>query len=357
MHILIQKITFKAIAIANPMAIILAGDVGGTKTLLRLAETQAESNPKVLYESRYLSASYEHLSLAVRVFYNEVKAQLGYLPQPSQACFGIAGPVVDNTSELTNLGWLLDSKNLSETLEIEKVQLINDFAAVGYGVLGLEATDLHTLQVGKAIAKAPIAIIGAGTGLGEAFLAWGEHGYEVYSTEGGHVDFSPRTDLEMGLLKYLINRYERVSVERVASGMGVVAIYQYLRDSEFAEELEELGQLIRNWEMGKSEIDPAAAIAQAAEKKDILAEQTMGMFVSAYGAEAGNFALKLLPYGGLYIAGGIAPKILPLLQQGYFLAAIKRKGRVSYLLDNVPIHIVLNPDVGLIGAMLSAARL
>lgn len=339
------------------MALILAGDVGGTKTLLRLAEVRVEGNPQPLYEARYSSTSCEHLSVMVRRFLGTAKDRLGYDPKPIAACFGIAGPVVNDTSNLTNLGWSLDRSNLESDLGIASVRLINDFAAIGYGVLGLEASDLYTLQAGNPLPKAPIAIIGAGTGLGEAYLTWGEGSYEVYPTEGGHVDFAPRTELEIGLLKYLQLRYERISVERVVSGKGIVPIYQFLRDINFETESPELRQLVRDWELDRTDTDPAEAISRAAlEKSDLLAEQAMLVFVGAYGAEAGNLALKLLPYGGLYVAGGIAAKILPLLQQGQFLSAIKRKGRVSPLLDRVPIHIVLNPEVGLIGATLYAAR-
>ncbi|CAN1211145.1 glucokinase [Tumidithrix helvetica PCC 7403] len=340
------------------MGIILAGDVGGTKTLLCLAEPQAEGNPKVLFEARYPSASYEHLSLMVRVFLHQAQEELGYEPQPSKACFGIAGPVIDGTSELTNLGWLLESQHLSEELNIEGVKLINDFAAIGYGVLGMQKSDLCTLQEGKAIAKAPIAILGAGTGLGQAFLTWHGNSYEVYASEGGHADFAPQTEIEIGLLKYLVSRYSRVSVERVVSGKGIVDIYRYLRDSEFAQESEQICDLVHNCDLGKSDQDPAATISAAAlAKEDVISEQTMLLFTKLYASEAGNMALRLLPYGGLYIAGGIAPKILPLLQQPQFLAAIKRKGRVSYLLDNIPIHIVTHAGIGLIGAMLYADRL
>jgi glucokinase len=265
---------------------------------------------------------------------------------------------------LTNLNWFLEARRLEKELAIARIRLINDFAAVGYGILGLETTDLHTLQEVTPQPDAPIAVLGAGTGLGEGFLIQQPGGYQVFASEGGHTDFAPRTGLEFQLLQYLLEKYDiqRISVERVVSGQGIVAIYQFLRDRQIAPESAEIGQVIRTWEQetGRSEksVDPAATIAQAAlEKRDRLSEQTLQMFVDAYGAEAGNLALKLLPYGGLYVAGGIAAKILPLIKEGQFLRAFGQKGRVSSLLERVPVHVILNPQVGLIGAAIGASRL
>jgi glucokinase len=228
----------------------------------------------------------------------------------------------------------------------------------------LETKDLHTLQAATPQLDAPIAVIGAGTGLGEGFLIQQNGDYRVFSTEGGHTDFSPRTGLEFQLLQYLREKYDiqRISVERVVSGQGIVAIYQFLRDRQIAPESPEIGQVIKTWEQetGRSEksVDPAAVIAKAAlENRDRLCEQTMQLFVDAYGTEAGNLALKLLPYGGLYVAGGIAAKNLELIKEGQFLRAFSQKGRVSPLLERVPVHIVLNPQVGLIGAAICASKI
>ena len=359
------------------MTMILAGDIGGTKTLLRLADKDANGFT-VLYEQRFPSTSYANFLDLVREFLATATINLGELPSLSAACFGIAGPVRDRgsklTTQLTNLGWTLDSDRLAEALNLDlrKVSLINDFVAVGYGVLGLQPHDLYTLQDGngdgdvkeRLKARSPIGVIGAGTGLGEAYLGWNGDRYEVYATEGGHTDFAPRNELEIELLQYLQKRHDRVSVERVVSGMGIVAIYQFLRDRQAAPESAEIAERVRLWESGDIEAEAAAAIANAAldnyginseTNVDHLATQTMQMFVEAYAAEVGNLALKLIPKGGLYIAGGIAPKILPLLQDGNFLQILKGKGRVSPVLADIPIHIVLNPEVGLIGAMLYAA--
>lgn len=339
------------------MALVLAGDIGGTKTLLRLADTENKNIPSKLVEASYRSNDYEHLTAIVQKFLISAQDHLGYSPQPQTACFGIAGPVVNNTSELTNLGWLLEGDRLAIALDIGQVSLINDFAAVGYGIAGLESHDLHTLQTGQPQPQAPIAIIGAGTGLGEGWLTWSDGSYQVHSSEGGHSSFAPRDQLDLDLVQYLLRRHEHVSVERVVSGQGIVSIYQFLRDSQFAVDTIGLAQIVSDWESGIGTVDPAAAISQAGlEQRDRLATQTMLMFVKAYGAEAGNLALKLLPYGGLYIAGGIAAKILPLIQQGEFMAAFQQKGRMQSLLAHIPLHIILNPNVGLIGSTLYAAR-
>ncbi len=343
------------------MAIVLAGDIGGTKTLLRLAEKKPEGFT-VLYEQRFAGADYANFSDVLREFIANFKKHLGDLPRLSGACFGIAGPIRDRdsklTAQLTNLGWSFDSDRLAEELHIDRVILINDFVAVGYGVLGLQPEDLCTLQKGKVAERSPIGVIGAGTGLGEAYLGWNDDRYEVYATEGGHTDFAPRNALEIELLQYLLKRHDRVSVERVASGTGIVAIYQFLRDRHTIAESPEIAEKVQRWEAGETDSEAAAAIANAAlNNGDRLAIQTMQIFVESYAAEIGNLALKLIPNGGLYIAGGIAPKILPLLQDQQFLQVLKNKGRVSGVLEDIPIHVVLNPEVGLIGAMLHGASL
>ena len=353
--------------------LLLAGDIGGTKTILRLVEVaqssagkgsggcfeQAQNEFKTIYEATYLSGNYPDLVPIVEQFLTAAQQKA-----PEAACLAIAGPVFNNTSKLTNLNWFLDNQRLQQELEIKQVSLINDFAAVCYGVLGLKSSDIYSLQSATAYNQAPIGVIGAGTGLGEGFLVPDNGSYQVVATEGGHTDFAPRSELEWQLLQYIQERYriDRVSVERVVSGQGIVAIYQFLRDSQFATELPEVGEKVKIWEQQVEKgqertVDPAAIISQTAlHKSDALCEKTMQMFVEAYGAEVGNFALKLLPYGGIYIAGGIAAKILPLMQEDRFLAALKQKGRMSTLLEQMPVHIVLNPQVGLLGSVRYATR-
>jgi glucokinase len=346
------------------MTLLLAGDIGGTKTILRLVQATSVTDTRTLQEQRYSSHEYPDLVPMVKTFLATCEKALGRKFAIQAACFAIAGPVVNETSKVTNLGWFLTADRLSEELAIAKVSLINDFAAVGYGVLGLGDVDLCTLQVGASECNAPIAVIGAGTGLGQGFLIHSGHQYQVFSSEGGHADFAPRNELEFQLSRYLLDKFhiDRISVERVVSGQGIVSIYQFLRDRQFASEDAEIAQAIRQWEAeaGRSEktVDAGAVIGQGAlEKADRLCQQTLQLFVEAYGAEAGNLCLKLLPYGGLYIAGGIAAKIQPLMQSGAFLQAFTQKGRMAPLLERVPIHLVLNPRVGLVGAAIAAARL
>lgn len=351
------------------MTLLLAGDIGGTKTILQLVEaTSGESMTSVelrsIHENRYSSHDFPDLIPIVQKFLQEASEKIGQKPIPEKACFAIAGPIVNNTVKLTNLPWILDAKLMEGELGISHVSLINDFEAVGYGILGLTSNDLYTLQKGQPQSDTPIAVIGAGTGLGECFLIRGAGTVKVYPTEGGHADFAPRSELEFYLLKYLLAKHgiDRVSVERVVSGMGVVAIYQFLRDRQSATESPQIAELVRKWEkeIGSNEmtVDPGAVIGKAGlEKSDRLCEQTLQIFVEAYGAEAGNLALKLLPYSGLYVAGGIAAKILPLIKSGSFIEAFNHKGRMRPLLEKVPVHVILNPDVGLIGAAIRASNL
>ena len=338
---------------------LLAGDIGGTKTILRLVEvtevTLTEKTFKTVREAQYISASFPDLVPMVQKFL----AQDEYI-KPQLACFAIAGPVVNNTCNLTNLNWVLDTYRLQFELDIPKISLLNDFAANSFGILGLKDFDVHTLQAGEERADSPIAVIGAGTGLGEAFLVPQGKKYQIFASEGGHADFAPRNDLETELLKYLRKKLniEHVSVERVVSGQGIASIYQFLRDTGFGVETAEIAERIRLWEQeSKKTIDPAAIISQAAFKQsDRLCEKTMEIFIEAYGAETGNLALKLLSYGGIYIAGGIAAKVLPLIQDGRFLNAFKHKGRVSTLIKEIPVHVVLNAQVGLVGSVLYALQ-
>jgi len=347
------------------MTLLLAGDVGGTKTILRFVRS-APAEPGVmpglttLHEQTYVSHDFPDLVPMVRQFFHEAAVGDGH--GIDRACFGIAGPVVNNTSRLTNLSWSLEADRLAQELAIPQVSLINDFAAIGYGVLGLAADDLYTLQHGEPQADAPIAVIGAGTGLGQGFLIRQGVNYRVFASEGGHADFAPRSELEFQLLLYLRDKHSinRVSVERVVCGAGIISVYQFLRDRGIADESPMLANVFKTWhqEIGHEEktIDPAAEISKAAASgEDYLCEKAMELFVSAYGAETGNLALKLLPYAGLYVAGGIAAKNLALMQKGDFLRAFLQKGRMGAVLERVPVHIVLNPKVGLIGSALYAA--
>lgn len=327
------------------MTRLLAGDIGGTKTILRLVELK-DQHLETLAEATYVSADYPHLNQIIETF---LKDKNGECPQ--RACLAIAGPVVEGqTAQLTNLPWQLDRQQMQTVLQIPQIELINDFAAVGYGILALDPEDLCVLQDVPTLSQRPISIVGAGTGLGEALLLWQQDRYQVLSLEGGHADFPARTELEIGLLQSLRQQHGRVSVERVVSGQGIPAIYAYLRDRGIAPESPEVRSQMQNQ-------DPAAVIADfGLTKTDQLCDQTLEMFVAAYGAEAGNLALKSLPFGGVYIAGGIAPKLLPRLQEGGFISNFLDKGRMRSLLETIRVSVVLNPKVGLMGAVLTAAR-
>lgn len=353
------------------MAQLLAGDIGGTKTILRLARADDDDIQKyasheltleTLYEERYPSQDYPEFVPMVREFLAAAGEKVATV-KPDSACFAIAGPIVDNTSQLTNLSWFLRSEFLSGALDIKSVQLINDFEAIGYGVLGLKPEDIYELQKGEPLNTAPMAVLGAGTGLGQGFLLPCNGEYQVFPSEGGHVDFAPQSELEFQLRKYLLDKHgiSRVSEERVVSGMGIISIYQFLRDRQYASESHEIGQAMDMWERQAGQRrkleDPAAIISRAAtEKTDLLSQKTMEIFIRAYGSEAGNISLKFLPRGGLYIAGGVTAKNLALITTGEFMYAFSSKGRVSHLLDKVPVRVVLNQSVGLIGAALKASR-
>ena len=345
------------------MTYLLVGDIGGTKTILRLVRAVTAAPPSLCFEATYPSQAYPDLVPMVKEFLQQATTQTGQVYHPERACFAIAGPVVNNCSSLTNLTWLLQGDRLEAELDLARVDLINDFEAVGYGVFGLTPEDVYPLQAGDPHSQAPVAIIGAGTGLGQGFALKTQGLPVVFPSEGGHSDFAPRSELEFQLLHYLLDKHRisRVSVERVVSGQGIVAIYQFLRDRQFATESASVAEAIITWErqsgLTTKTVDPAAVISAAADGGDRLSQNAMDIFVSAYGAEAGNLALKLLPYGGLYVAGGIAAKNLPLITRGAFMEAFTHKGRVSSLLEKVPVYIVLNPQVGLIGAALKAAAL
>lgn len=341
------------------MTYILAGDIGGTKTLLRLVETVSPYHPK--YEREYSSQQYADLVPIVQQFINDAQTKLGHEVKLSNACLAIAGAVVDRAAYLPNLGWHLNAERLEQELNIAEIELINDFAAVGYGVLHLPPADLYTLQAGQPHHNAPKATIGAGTGLGEGLLIHDGHDYRVIATEGGHADFVTRTPAEFEFARYVCERMQldRLSNDRVISGRGIVAMYQYLRDTSNSTENPELASVVKTWEAQTEKlVDPAALISTLAiAKTDPLSIATMKMFCAAYGVEAGNLALKILPYGGLYLAGGIAAKNLPLLTDGTFTTAFNHKGRVSDLLAKVPVYVILNPQVGVIGAAYRAANL
>jgi glucokinase len=315
---------------------ILAGDVGGTKVHLALYDF-IDGKLEYARDKQYPAKQYSGLEEIVKEFLSAEKA--------SAACFGVPGPVRAGRLRLTNLPWTLDSRELAAGLAIEHVFLINDLEANCYGVAELSADQIFTLSEGDARQMGNRALIAAGTGLGEGFLVWNGHHHIPYPSEGGHTDYAPRNEDEIDLLRFLKQKYNgRISHERVVSGPGLSNIYEFLREVRGMEEPAWLAKRI-------ALEDPNAVITELAlAAKSEICEKAMDIFVSAYGAEAGNLALKVLSVGGLYVGGGIAPRILEKLKDGAFMKAFTDKGRLSQLLVNMPVRVILESRSALMGA-------
>ncbi len=322
---------------------ILAGDVGGTKVHLALFDFIA-GDLKHVRDKQFPAREYAGLEAIVKEFLVTEKV--------TAACFGVPGPVRDGRLRLTNLPWTLDRRELARDLKIDNVFIINDLQASGYGITELDAEQIYTLNEGDARQVGNRALISAGTGLGEGFIIWDGRNYVPYPSEGGHADFAPRNRDEFDLLRFLANKYNgRISYERVVSGMGLTNIYEFLREVRGLEEPAWLAERMTHE-------DPNAVITESALKaKSEICEKALDMFVSAYGAEAGNLALKLMSVGGLYVGGGIAPRILEKLKDGTFMKAFTDKGRLSQLLVNMPVRVILESRAALIGAAAYAEAL
>ncbi|HLL73397.1 MAG TPA: glucokinase [Pyrinomonadaceae bacterium] len=322
---------------------ILAGDIGGTKTNVALFEIEETGKP--LAQRSFPSGKYDSLDSIVAEFIAEHK------PELTHACFGIAGPVKDGQVRTPNLKWVVDGQALARTLGVEHVGLINDLEATAYGIEGLGEAQLHTLNEGKAEAGAHRALIAAGTGLGMAGLFYDGKHYRPIASEGGHIDFAPRSALEYDLLNYMRERIGgRVSYERVLSGPGLLNIYSFLRDRKVAEEPDWLAEQIKAG-------DGSAAVSVAGlSGKSELAALALDHFADIYGAMAGNLALLLKATGGLYVGGGIAPKLLEKLKDGTFMKAFVDKGRMSALVSNIPVRVILDDKTALYGAARCAVK-
>lgn len=348
---------------------ILAGDIGGTKTNLALYEWTSERTEPVRLES-FHSRDYTSLEDILQEFLEPpppptaldvaATAESGSAHEATNstervtlaaACFGIAGPVIDNHSETTNLPWVVDGAKIARQFNIPRVQLLNDLESTAYGILLLRPDEIEVLNPGVPPKKRQaLALIAAGTGLGEAILFWDGKSYRPMPSEGGHADFAPNNDNEIELLRYLRSQYLHVSYERVLSGPGLHAIYEYLRDTKKNEP---------TWLAEKVKAgNPAAEIAEAGLKGQAdIAKQALDLFASIYGAEAGNLALKALALDGVYIGGGIAPKLIQKLQDGTFMKAFTNKGRYKRLMTNMPVKVVMNQQAALLGAASVAAAL
>ena len=315
---------------------ILAGDVGGTKVHLALYDF-IDGDLKHTRDHQFPAKEYSGLEEIVKEFIVNEKV--------TSACFGVPGPVRDGRLRLTNLPWTLDSRELAKDLHIDYVFLINDLQANGYGIPELTAEQVYTLSEGDTSQIGNRALISAGTGLGEALLVWDGRDYVPYPSEGGHTDFAPRNEDEIDLLRFLMQKYNgRISHERVVSGMGLTNCYEFLREVRGLEEPAWLAERM-------AAEDPNAVITELALKaKSEICEKALDMFVSAYGAEAGNLALKVLSVGGLYVGGGIAPRIIEKMKDGTFMKAFTDKGRLSQLLVHMPVRVILESRTALIGA-------
>lgn len=316
---------------------ILAGDIGGTSTRLAFFKVQGGRLTPVL-EARYPSREHQSLNEIVSAFVS------AHTLTVQHACFGIAGPVRHGRVETSNLAWVVDAETLARELGLEKVGLINDLEANAYGIAALEEKDFAVLNAGAPDSVGNAAVISAGTGLGEAGLYWDGRRHHPFACEGGHADFSPHDEVEVELFRYLMGKFGHVSYERVLSGPGLHHIYEFLRNTGRGEEPAWLTEEMRHQ-------DPSAMISQVGlEGRSALCVQALDLFITLYGAEAGNLALKMMATGGIYVGGGIAPKIIQKLQGPSFMEAFTAKGRFKSLLDAIPVRAILNDKTALLGA-------
>jgi glucokinase len=317
---------------------ILAGEIGATRTRLAAFEKEG-SRLHLLVERNYLSHEHNDLSEIINAF---IKAE-GIAVH--QACFGVAGPVRRGRSKISNLPWIIDSRDLAKQLKLDSVGMINDLEAYAYGIDGLDSKDFVTLNEGSEDAEGNRAVISARTGLGVAGLYWDGFRHHPFACEGGHSDFAPRNALEIELLAYLQKKYGRISYERLLSGPGIKNIYDFLRDAGKADEPQWLKDQIA------AANDAPALISQLAQEgKSAICEQTLSIFVSIYGAETGNCALNFLSTGGIFIGGSVAAKNVSKMKEPIFMESFLDKGRMVDLLKEIPVTVVLNDNSGLIGA-------
>jgi glucokinase len=321
--------------------VLIAGDIGGTKTQLGVFSSQAGPQSP-LVQAKVHSADYASLQVIVKEFLERVKKPI------DRACFAVAGPVINGHVKTTNLPWLVDETALAQALHLnpKSVHIINDLEAMARAVPLLRPSDLQTINEGAAVPGGAIGVIAPGTGLGEAFLTWDGSSYLANSSEGGHANFAPTDGREIRLLEYMMKTLEHVSAEHVCSGIGIPHIYGYLRDVERIAENPEVAALIA------AAADPSVAIIHHAlgpENRSKLCESTIDMFVSILASEAANLAVKVLATGGMYIAGGVVTHMLAALQRPAFMQSFKRKGRLSELMAHIPIHVIVSLP-GLTGA-------
>lgn len=318
---------------------ILAGDIGGTKTVLALFSIEKGVEGGPISRTRFESGKYDSLEDIIRDFLKQTAAQ------PKVACFGVAGPVNKQVSQITNLPWSISGENISATFDIEKVFLINDLESIATSVPFLGKDDVCTLNEGEVEPNGNIAVIAPGTGLGAAFLVWTGDRYKALASEGGHSSFSPSNMLEIELLKFLQKKYGHVSFERICSGSHLPNIYDFFVESRSYQ--------VPGWlekELDKASDRTPVIVENALAKKADICEATLDMFVNILGSSVSNMAITVLPRGGIYLGGGIPPRILERLKRSDFLGAVGNKGRFSGLCSSMPIHVILTPKAALYGA-------
>lgn len=319
---------------------LLAGDIGGTKTVLALFENEGEGLPVTpILEKTYPSSQHRSLEQIVHRFMEEVEQPI------AAASFGVAGPVVKGRSQVTNLPWVIETDALKNELGIDKVTLLNDLEAIANGVPYLQEDDTVILKPGTAAEHGAIGIVAPGTGLGEAFLVWNGYRYESYPSEGGHASFGPATPLQKELLNYLWKKFKHVSYERVCSGSGIPNLYDFFRETERYDEPDWLREALTN-----AEDRTPIIVEQGMTQKADICKATLDLFFEILAGEAANVTLKLLATGGIYLGGGIPPRLVSQLKASNFIEVFEAKGRFASLLAKVPVHIICNPKIALYGA-------
>jgi glucokinase len=333
---------------------VLVGDLGGTHTRLALAHCESNTytagNPsapiELTHSTRYLNSEHDNLHEILARYLTEPPLTEQHVSGALSCCLAVAGPTDGRSVQFTNLNWRIETTDLMHAFSFSACQLVNDFTAVGWGLNTLEKNALHPLQTGQALGGGARVALGAGTGLGVSLCAWRDDHYQPLASEGGHVSFAPCTAEQDRLLAFMRTHYQRVSIERLLSGPGLIDLFRFC----LKEQAVSHSALLTN-------PHPAQAISQAGlEKSDPIARHCLHLFAEIYGQTAGDWALATQARGGIFLAGGIAPKLLPILQSASFLAAFNAKGRYSDWMHSVPVNVILDPDIGLKGAAYAAHR-